>query len=264
MLYNLYRISDAGRVKDKIEGATKINCLKNFIGVFGTGGLTVFADNCSEATINGIKELGIEPVLTSLGNSGSFKHIVDFAVTHFTDHDLVYLVEDDYWHLPLAKQALLEGLQIADYVTLYNHPDKYTSYNAGGPNPFIKDNSEKGRVYLSKTCHWKTSNSTTMTFATTVAVLKQDRQLIWKFIQEKIPDDFTMFLVLTKQLHLPLIKTKRFRKIFWRVLKNYFGIKKRTLITALPGFSTHLETAYLGPLTDWEGIILQTQESQLI
>ncbi len=255
MLYTLYRISDAGRVKHKIEGATKINCLKNFIDVFGTEGLTVFADNCSQKTIDAIQELGSTPLLTSLGNSGSFNYIVDFAITHFTDRDQVYLVEDDYWHLPLAKQALLEGLPIADYVTLYNNPDKYISYNDGGLNPIITNNSEKGRIYLSKTCHWKTTNSTTMTFATHISVLKADRKLIWKFTQTKIPDDFELFLALTKHVHLPFIKTKRLRKVLWRVLRNYFVVKKRVLIAALPGLSTHLETEYLGPLTDWQSLV---------
>ncbi|WP_184546736.1 hypothetical protein [Mucilaginibacter sp. FT3.2] len=263
MLYNLYRISDAGRAKEKIAGATKINCLKNFISVFGTDGLTVFADNCSHETISEIQELGLEPIFTSLGNSGSLKYIVDFAIAYFKDNDQVYLVEDDYWHLPLAKEALLEGLQIADYVTLYNNPDKYISYNNGGHNPIITNNSEKGRIYLSKTCHWKTTNSTTMTFATHVSVLKTDKKLIWEFTQTKIPDDFELFLSLTKNLHLPFIKTKRLRKVLWKVVKNYFGVKKRVLITALPGFSTHLETAYLGPLTDWGHLIKQTQKKQL-
>ncbi|MBB6111221.1 hypothetical protein SAMN05421821_11131 [Mucilaginibacter lappiensis] len=264
MLYNLYRISDAGREKEKITGATKINCLKNFISVFGTEGLFVFADNCSEGTIKQIKELGIEPVLINLGNAGSFRHIVDFALAKFNDNDQVYLVEDDYWHLPASKQALLEGLEIADYVTLYDHSDKYVSFSKKGGNPYVTNNSEKSRVFLSHTCHWKISNSTSMTFATRLSVLKADKEVMWRFTQQNIPEDFGMFLILTRQSPFPLYKAKVFRHLFKLSLKYLFNatLKKRVLITALPGLSTHIENAYLSPHTDWEIIIQKFDENQ--
>jgi uncharacterized protein YihD (DUF1040 family) len=254
MLYNLYRISDASRVKEKIAGATKINCLKNFISVFGTDGLFVFADNCTNGTVNQIKELGIEPVLISLGNSASFRYIVDFALASFTESDHVYLIEDDYWHLPTAKQALIEGLQIADYVTLYDHPDKYIGFEIGGSNPYIKHNGEKSRVFLSQTSHWKTSNSTTMTFATRIAELKADKHLMMKYTEQKIPQDFELFLFLTKQSPGPLFR-RNYYKLFFQTLLYYLKLKKRVLITALPGLSTHIEHDQLTPHIHWESII---------
>ncbi|WP_183562013.1 hypothetical protein [Mucilaginibacter sp. SP1R1] len=261
MLYNLYRISDAGQVKEKIKGATKINCLKNFIKVFGMDGLYVFADNCTPATVKQIQDLGIEPVLIGLGNSASFRYIVDFAINTFTDSDDVYLVEDDYWHLPAAKQALLEGLQIADYVTLYDHPDKYMSFKKRQGNPYVTNSGEISRVLLSPTSHWKTSNSTTMTFAARVAVLKADKGVMWKHTEQNIPNDFEMFLILTKQPLRPLFRRKSFDR-FFRVLLYWFTQQKRTLITALPGLSTHIEYAHLSPHTNWEGIMQAFSESQ--
>ena len=53
-------------------------------------------------------------------------------------------------------------------------PDKYIN----GINPYITENSEVTRVYLSKYCHWKLTNSTTMTFAAKVRTLKDDEIII--------------------------------------------------------------------------------------
>jgi len=253
MLYKLYRISDAGRQKVKVSGALKINCLRNFIAVFGTEGLYVFADRCSDITLAQIKELGLDPMLIDCGNSGSFRHVVDYAINNFKSEDAVYLVEDDYWHLPVSAKALSEGLEIADYVSLYDFPDKY--HNAHGTNPYVTQNSERSRVYLTSSSHWKTSNSTTMTFAARVSTLKQDKAVLWNFTKENIPDDFGMFLVLTAQSPWPLLFNKGFINRFWASIRYYPFVKRRTLITALPGISTHVEEAYLSPLTDWKYIL---------
>ena len=61
-----------------------------------------------------------------------------------------YFVENDYLHHSNARNILLEGFTVgADYVSLYDHPDKYLNANEGG-NPFIEDGGEVTKVYLSK------------------------------------------------------------------------------------------------------------------
>jgi outer membrane scaffolding protein for murein synthesis (MipA/OmpV family) len=63
----------------------------------------------------------------------------------------------------------------ASFVSLYDHPDKYLPPSQGG-NPYCEGGAEDTRVYLTKSTHWKITNSTTMTFAATVSTLKKNRR----------------------------------------------------------------------------------------
>ena len=67
-----------------------------------------------------------------------------------------------------------------------------------------------------------------MTFAATVSTLKRTEGTLRKYTQGSYPEDFKMFLDLREQAEL--------------------------LITPLPGYSTHGETAWLTPLIDWSKI----------
>lgn len=231
----LYRISDGGNPKVKLPNATKEHCLTNCLAVFGTGNVTVFADNCGPETLEMVLSKGINPIEIKLGNAMSWRHIVGYALDTYTDNQAVYLLEDDYLHLPVSPVALLEGLEMADYVTLYDHPDKYQ--NDGG-NPYVELGGERSRVLLSGTTHWKTTNSTTMTFAARVKTLKEDQAIWWEFTSKGFPNDFGAFQ------HLQGLGD-------WQ--NRIFG-KKRVLISSIPGLSTHCETAWLSPLVDWEKI----------
>jgi hypothetical protein len=144
-------------------------------------------------------------------------------------NDLIYFVEDDYLHTPLSKEVLINGLQTFDFVTLYDHPDKYvnanTEVNKIVGNPFIKDNSEETRLYLGTFCHFKLTNSTTMTFATKVSTLYNTWNIMLPHLQTNFPYDFYMFIDLIKN--------------------NY------KLASPIPSFSTHCENALMAPLIKW-------------
>ena len=232
MIKVLYRLSDKGRPKEKLNNASKEHCLQNALEVFGKIGFYVFADNCSKESIEMIISKGITPHILSLGNSGSWRHCFEFAVNNFSHDTLVYFLEDDYLHLESSKIALIEGLQIANYVTLYDHPDKYLD----GPNPYVKYNSEETRVYKTDTTHWKETNSTTMTFAASVKTIIEDKDIWWIYTEGSLPKDFEAF---TKILKVPFFS---------------FNNVKRKLISALPGLSTHTETAWISPFVDWNSI----------
>lgn len=228
----VYRISDAGYNKVKPEYINNENCLENFCEVFqkqkNQFDIIVIADNISEATDYMIqKYIPIEDIhYVSVGHgAGTFNLALDMALK-YDDDEIVYFVENDYLHKPGADKVLEEGFTIGyDYVALYDHPDKYIN----GANPFVEDGGEVTRLMLTDSCHWKLTNSTTMTFAAKVSTLKQDEAILREFTSGTHPNDFQMFLALRNE-------------------------KQHGLITPIPGYSTHGETAWLSPLTDWSKI----------
>lgn len=237
-IHILYRISDKGNPKEKLENASKEACLKNAIHVFKQAHILVFADNCEMETLDMIRKYGIEPNSISLGNAKSWRHVALYAIDNFKDNDIVYFLEDDYLHLEEAETALIEGIKIADYVTLYDHPGNYLTKKQGG-NPLVKDGGEVARVVYSESTHWKHTNSTTMTFATTVRILKEDYPIFHHGTRRKIPQDFKIFK----------------RLIGHSGLKNRLFGKRRVLVSPIPSKSTHAEVAHLAPLINWDEII---------
>ena len=223
----IYRISDAGYNKIKPEYINNENCLKNFVNVFGNENLYIIADNCSKPTLDIIEKYvipsNIEKVSVGHG-AGTFNLALDKALT-WDDDEIVYFLENDYLHKPGSDKILEEGFSVGyHYVALYDHPDKYIN----GANPFVEDGGEVTRLMLTDSCHWKITNSTTMTFAARVSTLKQDESVLREFTSGTHPNDFYMFLALRDKQH--------------------------GLITPVPGYSTHGETAWLSPLTDWSKI----------
>jgi hypothetical protein len=90
--------------------------------------------------------------------------MVESIIRDRSEDDSVYLLEDDYIHKPGSSLALSEGLLLADYVTLYDHPDKYRLAAESG-NRFNHQKLHPTILYASPTSHWRETNSTTMTFA---------------------------------------------------------------------------------------------------
>lgn len=230
MLHVFYRISDKGHKNGKPLYINIRTCLTNFLKVFSDIHITFIADNCDVDTINWLKTFNKEIIQTKLGNAASFLYTLDLALSRISDNEYVYFVEDDYLHYTNSKCVLLEGLNIFDYVTLYDHPDKYMNPS---PNMFVKNGSEDTNVYLTKSTHWKRTNSTTMTFASKVSTLREDLNVFDRFcIDRNIPDDFSCFITLT--IH-----------------------KQRKVGSPIPGFSTHGEKLLLSPFRNWEAIALQ-------
>ena len=228
----IYRISDTGYNKVKPNYINNEACLKNFCNVFFEHiyDILIIADNCSEATMSMIRKY-IDPACiwtVSVGHgAGTFNLALDEALKG-KDDEIVYFVENDYLHKQLSPKILKEGFNLgASFVSLYDHPDKYMDPSLGG-NPYCEGGAEDTRVYLTDSCHWKITNSTTMTFASTVATLKRTEPTLRKWTVGEHPHDFQMFLELREQNEL--------------------------LVTPIPGYATHGETAWLSPLTDWNNI----------
>jgi hypothetical protein len=240
----LFRISSKGYPKVKVDGIDKYDSLKNLVSIFSDWKFICVADNCDDALLVYIKSnyKFDRLIQTNLGNPGSFWKLYEMALEIANDNDIFYFIEDDYLHLQNAPRAIEEGLKYFDYVTLYDHPDKYRL--SGVPlNPYAKENlfSESTEVMRSQNYYWRTSNSTTMSFALLGSTLKADSN-IWSITKTAKKDfDFDNFCVITKQ---PFLFKSRFFKQLPRRLKFIFS-PKRFLGIPIPGLAIHLERAYL-------------------
>lgn len=226
----IYRISDSGYNKVKPLYINNSNCLKNAVRNFGSKENTwiIIADNVSEKTLDGIHSIvpqntNVKQVSVGHG-AGTFNIALDIALT-YNDSEIIYFLENDYLHRDNSEAVLIEGISTgSDYVSLYDHPDKYID----GANPYVESGGEVTRVIMSNSSHWKLTNSTTMTFASKVETLREDETILREYTSQSYPRDFEMFLKLRD--------------------------KGRTLITPIPGYSTHGESNWLSPLINWENI----------
>ena len=223
----IYRVSDNGYNKVKPDYINNENCLRNATEVFKDADWLVIADNVSEQTDNMIQKYisRSDIFYASVGHgAGTFNLALNTAL-EYDDEEIVYFIENDYLHKPESQKVLEEGFELgASFVSLYDHPDKYLPPSKGG-NPYCEGGAEDTRVYLTDSCWFKITNSTTMTFAAKVSTLKRVEPILRKHTSGTHPNDFQMFLEL-RQLN-------------------------ELLITPIPGYSTHGETAWLAPHTDW-------------
>ncbi len=230
----IYRISDNGYVKSKFDRATKERCLLNLLTNWLKEEVTVLVDKVTPETQQFLEDYrdiaGVDVQFIQGGSSAQSFRIAYEKALELSDDEVVYLVEDDYWHMDFSRRILLEGIQRAHYVTLYDHPDKYIPASHGG-NPFIEeDGADVTKVFLTESSHWRLTNSTTCTFASTVGVLREDYD-VWKkhcfaTPEQTHPHDMHAFLALRE--------------------------KGRALISPIPSLSTHCEPMWKAPLVDWE------------
>lgn len=201
LLSVFFRISDAP-TPDKC--CQREVCFINFLSVFQGLPITVIADNVGPKTLQFVSQPGVKVVETKLGNSGSFLKQLELACDAGTM--FAYFCEDDYIHRQESARLVIEGLRWSNYVTLYDHPDKYLRERGYG---------EVGRTLKSETWHWRQTISTTNTFGANLGILRQDMETFRKYAQSPVPADHHTWVEL--------------------------GQKKRTLTVAIPGaaFNTH-------------------------
>ena len=226
----IYRISDAGYNKIKPSYIDNEKCLANAVDVFKDADWSIIADNISGETNDMIQKYKSRDHINyvSVGHgAGTFNLALDEALT-YNDDEIIYFIENDYLHKLESQKIIEEGFNLgASFVALYDHPDKYLDPRSGG-NPYCEGGAEDTRVYLTDSCHWKMTNSTTMTLAAKVSTLKRVEPNLRKWTSETHTNDFQMFIELRNQGEL--------------------------LITPIPGYATHGETAWLSPLIDWSKI----------
>jgi hypothetical protein len=227
----IYRISDSGYNKVKPDYINNELCLANAVKVFGDVNWSIIADNISTETNDMIqKYISRNHILyTSEGNgAATFNLALNEAIECEDEDEIIYFLENDYLHKPNSQKIIEEGLSLgASFVSLYDHPDKYLDPSKGG-NPYCSGGAEDTRVYLTESTHWKITNSTTMTFAAKVSTLKENEEILRHHTSGTHPNDFQMFMELRTN--------------------------NKLLVTPIPGYATHGETAWLSPLTDWKNV----------
>lgn len=151
----------------------------------------------------------------------SFSNLLDYVYfMNFHPETIIYILEDDYLHKPGWCEILGEVFSniAVDYVTLYDHADKYFL-------PMYEN--LQSSIYVTPSVHWRATPSTTNTYACKSKTLTRDFDIHKQFcdMEKGYTQDHQKFL------HL------------WNNNSN--------LISPIPGYSTHCETEYLSPVIDW-------------
>ena len=134
------------------------------------------------------------------------------------DDDLIYFLENDYLHVGDWDEKvinLFETFQGLNYISLYDHNDKYFL-------PMYNDLVSK--IFVTDTCHWRTVPSTCGSFIISKKLWKEDYNF-----HISLEGDHNKWLALTES-------------------------KSRFIITPLPGLSTHCMEGLMSPTINWEKI----------
>jgi hypothetical protein len=214
--------------KKRFDAFTRKGCYDNLIATLNPElvNVTFLLDTFHPSQdIHFVKQQTRFPIVTieEGTETGSFLKLLDYVMgLNLSDETIVYFLEDDYLHRPKWGEVMLEGFSLPeiDYMTLYDHRDKY----------FASDYKKlTSKLYHTASCHWRTTPSTTNTYAMRFKTLKKHLKYHKKYsLGCRITRDHQKFCKLTK--------------------------KGAQLISAVPGFATHAEPAYASPCFEWESL----------
>jgi hypothetical protein len=182
--------------------------------------ITVFLDQARRNTRTHFVESSNVHIVSFDGGSGSasFRAVLRewqrcAERERWEDDQVIVFLEDDYAVKDGWERLIEDGLQFGDYVTLYDHPDKYSS---------LYDNLPC-KLFAGRLCHWRTTPSTTNSFATRWGTLKKDFHVHAHFASDASPavQDHAKWCAL------------------WR--------EGRTLVSSLPGSWSHEEAGMQSP-----------------
>ena len=169
-----------------------------------------------------------------VGNVESSINILRLA-SSLSRNKVIIFAEDDYlWLTPalLGLQHSLTQLPV-HYATPYDHPVRYEpNYPKGADLPHWHN-----AIYITNERHWRTQESTCMTFATTNRTLAEDISYFERYKEngKGRPEDRELFRDL-------------------QGLGAYANdnMNKRILVGPIPSLATHAHLPWLAPLIDWE------------
>ena len=152
--------------------------------------------------------------LDGIGNKPSFLKQLEWALNG-PDDEFVYFAEDDYLYHPMAIAKMLKlSEMMGSFVSPYDHPDRYSR----GDDRFVKSHIEVWDGW-----HWRTAESTTMTFGAPRHVIRKSADIMREHACEG--------------------------RAMW-----YPILGKAQLWSPVPSLATHAQDGVLAPCVDWEGM----------
>lgn len=164
----------------------------------------------------------IDIVCTKGGSDGhSFLNLLKYVNDlNIEDDTILYFLEDDFYHRTGWTNILREGFQYigVDYITLYDHSDKYDDSAYG---------DLQSKIIVTPSIHWRTTPSTTNTYAMLSQTFRKHYNIHLEYcdLNRGFTHDHAKFTRL------------------WQ--------EGASLISCMPGYSTHCEPMYLSPIIDW-------------
>lgn len=174
------------------------------------------------------------------------------------DSELVYFAEDDYYYLPEQIEYMVDFVRKhsdAHFVTPFDHPHFY-NYDL---------HRHKNEIRVSGGRHWRTANSTCLTFLTTKGTLRSTRRVFLTYTRKN--NDSSLWLSLTKyRVFNPLLSLKYLWRGQWFLLEIIifawlfgwaqivFG-RRWKLWAPIPSIATHMNSQLMAPVVDWQKLL---------
>ncbi len=184
--------------KEELVRATTRSLAASLAGFDGAVRLFVILDGCPSfrdffteafAPVGNV-QISFEDT-PSIGNQATYARQFEILLKQ-TDADYLYFSEDDYIYYGNAFAAMADFLNQkgVDFITPLDHPDRY-NHALGNKGPLRKET-----IRVSRHCHWRTAESSCMTFMTTRRVFAEAQALIATYGTGAM--DGTMWVALTK------------------------------------------------------------------
>lgn len=235
-------------------------CLGSFRKSLGSLRVKMFVilDNCppeyEELFRRHFEERDLEFIrLNGAGNYRTFELQIEILLQQKCSEN-VYFAEDDYYYLPGQFPAMVDYINSGpdiDFVTPFDHIHYYTLD--------LHRHSNEIRVHGSK--HWRTANSTCLTFLTTKRTLASTKRVFRTYRHKN--NDSSIWLSLTKyRVFNPILPIKYFFGRQWFLLEIIsfawlfcwsqilFG-RQRKLWASIPSIATHMNSKLMAPVVDW-------------
>lgn len=209
--------------KDRLMGVCLTSFLESCLQAKANIQLHVLLDGCpfswKDAVHRIVRSYSCEGLiqytiddLGGIGNKPSFLKQLEMALDG-RSNEFVYFAEDDYLYRPEAIGRMV-GIAGIGLVTPYDHPDRYLR----------SDNRPDGALRIMGDYHWRTHESTTMTFGISHAILTEVQDIMREHACEG-------------------------RKMWYPILDVGYKIWG-----PVPSLATHVHDGVLAPCVDWSEV----------